>query len=59
LWLIPGEVDADGPAINEAERSNWPDCKVDSVNEAEAQSVLATKVKRRRDTLAELESQST
>ena len=58
LWLIPGQVDADGkPAINEAEREKQlaEIAKLIPLSDIEAQSVLATEVKRRRDTLAELE----
>lgn len=58
LWLIPGQVDADGkPAINEAEREKQlaEIAKLVPLSEAEAQGALATEVKRRRDTIAELE----
>lgn len=58
LWLIPGQVDADGkPAINEAEREKQlaEIAKLVPLSDSEAQGVLATEVKRRRDTLVELE----
>lgn len=57
-WIIAGKFDADGkPAINEAEREKQlaEIAKLVPLSDAEAQAVLATEVKRRRDTLAELE----
>jgi uncharacterized protein YqeY len=57
-WIIAGKFDADGkPAVDEAEREKQlaEIAKLIPLSDAEAQSVLATEVKRRRDTIAELE----
>ena len=57
-WIIAGQFDADGrPAIDEVEREKQlaEIAKLVPLSDAEAQAVLATEVKRRRDTIAELE----
>lgn len=57
-WIIPGQVEADGrPAINEAEREKLlaEIAKLVPLSDSEILAVLATEVKRRRDTIAELE----
>jgi len=57
-WIIPGQVDADGrPAINEAEREKLlaEIAKLVPLSDSEILAALATEVKRRRDTIAELE----
>ena len=57
-WIIPGQFDAEGrPAVNEAERDKLlaEIAKLVPLTDAEAQAALATAVKRRRDTIAELE----
>jgi uncharacterized protein YqeY len=58
-WIIAGKFDADGkPAIDEAEREKQlaEIAKLVPLSDAEMQAVLATEAKRRRDTIAELET---
>jgi uncharacterized protein len=59
LWAKPGEVDADGNPAIDAEKRGKELAEIDQLTpltEAEMQAVLATEVKRRRDTIAELET---
>src|SRR3989304_1052472 len=59
LWAKPGEVDADGNPAIDAEKRDKELAEIDKLmplTEAEMQAVLSTEVKRRRDTIAELET---
>ena len=59
LWAKPGEVDADGnPAIDAVKRDKElaEIDKLTPLTDAEMQAVSFTEVKRRRDTIAELET---
>ncbi len=58
-WIISGKFDEDDkPAIDEAERDKQlaEIAKLVPLTDAEMQAVLATEAKRRRDTIAELET---
>ena len=59
LWAKPGEVDADGNPAIDAEKRDKELAEIDKLTpltDAEMQAVLFTEVKRRRDTIAELET---
>ena len=58
LWAKPGEVDADGNPAIDAEKRDKELAEIDKLTpltDAEMQAVSSTEVKRRRDTIAELE----